>query len=66
MSESQGWPVAELDAVRRLRMLASASGGLYAEGLIAAPFERIWAAASDQRSDGRDNEVGADQPKAPN
>ena len=47
MSETQGWPVAELDAVRRLRVLASAQGGLYAEGVIAAPFEQVWAVAAD-------------------
>jgi hypothetical protein len=47
MSQHQGWPVAELDAVRRLRGLASARGGLYAEGRIAAPFERVWAVAGD-------------------
>lgn len=47
MSQQQGWPVAELDPVRRLRVLASARGGLYAEGVIAAPFERVWAVASD-------------------
>jgi hypothetical protein len=47
MSQHQGWPVAELDAVRRLRVLASARGGLYAEGVIAAPFERVWAVAAD-------------------
>jgi hypothetical protein len=47
MSQNQGWPTADLDAVRRLRVLASARGGLYAEGVIAAPFERVWAVASD-------------------
>ena len=47
MSQNQGWPAADLDAVRRLRVLASARGGLYAEGVIAAPFERVWAVASD-------------------
>jgi hypothetical protein len=47
MSQPQGWPAAELDAVRRLRVLASASGGLYAEGVIAAPFETVWAVAAD-------------------
>ena len=47
MSRHQGWPVAELDGVRRLRVLASARGGLYAEGVISAPFETVWAVASD-------------------
>jgi hypothetical protein len=47
MTQHQGWPVAELDPVRRLRVLASARGGLYVEGLIAAPFEAVWAVASD-------------------
>lgn len=47
MSQPQGWPAAELDAVRRLRVLASTRGGLYAEGVIAAPFEQVWAVAGD-------------------
>jgi hypothetical protein len=47
MSQSQGWPAAQLDAVRRMRVLASARGGLYAEGVIAAPFEQVWAVAGD-------------------
>ncbi|WP_327085557.1 hypothetical protein OIE66_24755 [Nonomuraea sp. NBC_01738] len=42
------WPVAELDAVRRLRALASAIPGAYvAERVIAAPFAVVWAVAGD-------------------
>jgi hypothetical protein len=47
MSQVQGWPAAELDAVRRMRVLASTTGGLYVEGVIAAPVERVWAVAAD-------------------
>jgi hypothetical protein len=45
---SGGWPVAELDPVRRLRVLAEATrAGLYVEGTIPLPFELVWAVASD-------------------
>jgi hypothetical protein len=47
MSQHHDWPVAELDPVRRLRVLASVRGGLYVEGVIAAPFEAVWAVAAD-------------------
>jgi hypothetical protein len=37
------WPVAGLDDVRRLRVLASATPGAgYAETRLAVPFERVW------------------------
>lgn len=45
---SQGWPVAGLDPVRRLRVVAAATPGIiYAEELIPAPFGQVWAVASD-------------------
>jgi len=40
--------VAELDPVRRMRVLAAATPGVaYAEKLIPAPFSTVWEAASD-------------------
>jgi len=40
--------VADLDPVRRMRVLAAATPGVaYAEKLIPAPFEAVWEAASD-------------------
>ena len=42
------WPVADLDPVRRMRVLAAATpGAAYAEKLIPAPFSAVWEAASD-------------------
>ncbi|WP_063754852.1 SRPBCC family protein [Streptomyces sp. NRRL F-2580] len=42
------WPVAELDAVRRLRVIArSTPGAGFAEQLIDAPLDQVWALASD-------------------
>ncbi|MFD9457201.1 MULTISPECIES: hypothetical protein [unclassified Streptomyces] len=42
------WPVAELDAVGRLRVVArSAPGAGYAEEHLRAPFDRVWALARD-------------------
>jgi hypothetical protein len=42
------WPVADLDAIRRLRVLAAAvPGGFVAETVIDAPFEQVWAVAAD-------------------
>ncbi|MFD9727270.1 hypothetical protein [Streptomyces sp. NPDC059072] len=42
------WPVAELDPVRRLRVIARTTPGTgHAEHLIDAPFDRVWALASD-------------------
>jgi hypothetical protein len=44
----QRWPTADLDPIRRLRVLADATGaGLFVEGIIALPFEQVWAVASD-------------------
>ncbi len=45
---NDSWPVAELDAVRRLRVIArSTPGSSFAEHLLDAPFDRVWALASD-------------------
>ena len=45
---NQDWPVAELDPVRRMRVLAAATPGVaYAEKLIPVPFSAVWEAASD-------------------
>jgi len=42
------WPVVELDAIRRLRVLAAAvPGAVAAETLLDAPFEQTWAVAAD-------------------
>ncbi|MGW0749848.1 hypothetical protein [Streptomyces sp. NPDC002587] len=40
---NDSWPVAELDAVRRLRVIARTTpGAAFAEDLLAAPFDRVW------------------------
>jgi len=42
------WPEAQLDPIRRMRILAaSIPGAAMAETVIAQPFERVWAVASD-------------------
>lgn len=42
------WPVADLDPVRRLRVLAAAvPGAVVAERIIRAPFEQVWEVAGD-------------------
>ncbi|MET9605138.1 hypothetical protein ABZZ17_08725 [Streptomyces sp. NPDC006512] len=42
------WPVAELDAVGRLRVVARTTpGAAYAEDRLAAPFDRVWELARD-------------------
>lgn len=42
------WPAAELDAVRRLRVLAAATpGAACREALIPAPFDAVWDIAGD-------------------
>ena len=44
----ESWPVAELDPVRRLRVLADVMPWLtVAERVIPAPFEAVWDIASD-------------------
>jgi hypothetical protein len=43
-----GWPVAELDDVRRMRVLAaSIPGAAYAAEYVDIPFERVWAFVAD-------------------
>ncbi len=45
---NQDWPVAELDPVRRMRVIAAATpGAAYAEKLIPAPFTAVWELVSD-------------------
>jgi hypothetical protein len=45
---SEQWPVAELDPVRRLRILSAAvPGSVLVERIIPAPFETVWAVAAD-------------------
>jgi len=45
---SQHWPVADLDPVRRLQVIAATTPGvIYAEQHIAGPFGNVWAVASD-------------------
>jgi len=45
---TQDWPAAELDPVRRMRVLAAATPGVaYAEKLIPARFDAVWETASD-------------------
>lgn len=45
---NEDWPVAELDPVRRLRVVArSTPAASYAEHLVPAPFDRVWELASD-------------------
>lgn len=42
------WPSVELDPIRRLHVLASAiPGAAVAEALLDAPFDDVWAAATD-------------------
>jgi len=41
------WPVAELDPVRRLQVLAAAAGAMVIERVIPAPMEAVWDVASD-------------------
>jgi hypothetical protein len=42
------WPVAGLDPVRRLRVMAAGLGAaMYAERRIDAPFAQVWATAAD-------------------
>ncbi len=42
------WPVAEFDAVRRLRVIAATTPGTSMhETLVAAPMESVWAVAAD-------------------
>ena len=46
---NQDWPVADLDPVRRLRVLAATipGGAILAEEVLDAPFDRVWTVAAD-------------------
>ncbi len=45
---STQWPVADLDPVRRLQVIAATTPGvIYADQHIPAPFGTVWAVASD-------------------
>lgn len=45
---SEAWPIAEFDSIRRLRVMAAALPGTsVVEAVIPAPFETVWAVASD-------------------
>jgi hypothetical protein len=49
---SETWPVADLNPVRRLRVLAAATpGALLAETTIPATFDEVWSVASDLESE---------------
>jgi hypothetical protein len=41
------WPIAELNAVQRLHVLASATGATYATTTAHAPIEQVWAVIED-------------------
>jgi hypothetical protein len=46
------WPAVELDAIRRLRVLAAAvPGAVVAEATLDAPFDQVWAVAGDLESE---------------
>lgn len=48
MGSAAGWPVADLDPVRRMRVLASAlTAGAYGELRIEAPFDSVWSYLAD-------------------
>lgn len=48
VSANSGWPTAELDTVRRLKVMAStAKHPAYAERRFDVPLEQVWAVASD-------------------
>ena len=48
----QSWPVAEIDSVRQLRVLAAAVPGIaIVERIIPLPFETVWSVASDLEND---------------
>lgn len=45
---SSTWPVAELDSIQRLRVMAAAvPGAAVTERLVDAPLERVWAVLAD-------------------
>jgi hypothetical protein len=48
MDATMSWPVAELDAIHRLRVLeAAVPGAVVAETTLDAPFQQVWAVAAD-------------------
>jgi hypothetical protein len=49
---SPNWPAAELDPVRRLRVIAATTPGTgYAEDIIDAPFGLVWETVSDLQNE---------------
>jgi hypothetical protein len=45
---TQTWPAVEIDAVQRLRVMATATDApMYVEEVIDAPFDAVWPVASD-------------------
>lgn len=45
---SNGWPVADLDPVRRMRVMAAAAPAMVlAERFVDLPYDRVWAEAAD-------------------
>lgn len=45
---TDNWPIAELDTVRRLQILAAAQpSALFVEEVVPAPFDAVWAVAAD-------------------
>ena len=55
----KSWPVAELDAVARLRVLAQSLPWLaYHEVFVAAPPEAVWSIAGDLEGHGHEYEIG--------
>ena len=45
---TQSWPVAELDPIRRLKVMAATiPGAVLSELVVPAPFDRAWASAAD-------------------
>jgi len=45
---SNAWPVADLDSIQRLRIMAAAvPGAAVTERLVDAPLERVWAVLAD-------------------
>ena len=48
VSSPPNWPVAELDSVRRLRVMAAAMpGAVIVEAVISAPLPSVWTVVSD-------------------
>lgn len=48
---TENWPVAELDAIRRLQVMAATiPGTVLAESVVPTAFDRTWATAADLES----------------